>query len=169
MKPLLPEVWLRGPVPGVASALQPVAHALLQAVEDLERLTSDLDSHELWTMPGGAATVGFHLRHMTGSLDRLIAYARGDALTEEQRATLAAEKEHTPEVSAGELLGQFNATVETALDQLRSTAPESLDDARPVGRAGHLSTVRGLLYHAGEHTARHTGQISTSIRVLRGS
>src|SRR5690606_4956297 len=92
----LPEIWLRGPVPGVAPALQPVAHALLQAREDVGRLALPLTPEELWQMPGGAASIGFHLRHMAGSLDRLLTYARGEALTEAQRAALAVEKDVTP-------------------------------------------------------------------------
>jgi uncharacterized damage-inducible protein DinB len=51
--------------------------------------------------------------------------------------------------------------------------PEELEawiaeEPRPVGRAGYPSTVRGLLHHADEHTARHAGQISTTVRVLQG-
>ena len=166
--PIQPEVWLRGPVANVPPALQPVAHALLQAAEDLDRLTSELDPDDLWTSPGGAATVGFHLRHMAGSLDRLLTYARGEALSEAQRAALATEKERAPQVSAEELVRHFQAVVETALEQLRTTDVRTLDDARAVGRAGHPSTVRGLLHHAGEHTARHAGQVSISVRILRG-
>jgi hypothetical protein len=51
---------------------------------------------------------------------------------------------------------------------LRSTDTHLLDDARAVGRAGLPSSVLGLLYHAGEHTARHAGQVATTARILRG-
>jgi len=37
-----PEVWLRGPVEGVPALLQPVAHALLQAQEELKRLKDQM-------------------------------------------------------------------------------------------------------------------------------
>jgi uncharacterized damage-inducible protein DinB len=167
--PSRPEVWLRGPVPGVPAPLQPVAHALLQAVEDADRLTAELATDVLWTRPGGAASVGFHLRHMAGSLDRLMTYARDEPLTEAQRAVLSEEKEHTPEVGAAELLERLRSTVDRALEQLRSTDPETLDDSRLVGRAALPSSVRGLLHHAGEHTARHAGQISSTVRILGGS
>lgn len=33
------EVWLRGPLPNIPSLLQPVAHALLQAREEVEALS----------------------------------------------------------------------------------------------------------------------------------
>jgi uncharacterized damage-inducible protein DinB len=164
----LPEVWLRGPVAGVPEPLQPVAHALLQAVEDADRLTADLGTDALWTRPGGAASVAFHLRHMAGSLDRLMTYARDEPLSEAQRTALAQEKEQTPAVEAAELLERLRIAVDRALEQLRATDAETLDDPRPVGRAALPSSVRGLLHHAGEHTARHAGQISTTVRVLSG-
>jgi hypothetical protein len=166
--PAQPEAWLRGPVPGVPEALQPVAHALVQAMEDAERLTTGLHPADLWTSPGGAATVGFHLRHAAGSLDRLLTYARGEALSDAQRRALATEKELTPDVGADELVGQLRAGTSRALAQLRTTPADRLDDHRPVGRAALPSSVRGLLYHAGEHTARHVGQISTTLTIMRG-
>jgi uncharacterized damage-inducible protein DinB len=163
-----PEAWLRGPVSGVPAQLQPVAHALIQALEDVERLAADATPAELWTAPGGAATVGFHLRHMAGSLDRLLTYARGEALSEAQRGALAAEKRATPAVAADALLTELRQGVDAAVAQLRATPEATLEDARAVGRAGLPSSVRGLLYHAGEHTVRHAGQVVTSLRILRG-
>jgi uncharacterized damage-inducible protein DinB len=162
------EVWLRGPVAGVPAPLQPVAHALLQALDDVERVSASLTGAELWSTPGGVASIGFHLRHMAGSLDRLLAYARGAALTEEQRAARATEKEPAPGVGAGELLTALRNSIENALAQLRETAPDRLDEERRVGRAGYPSTVRGLLHHAGEHCARHAGQVVTTAKLLRG-
>lgn len=55
----------------------------------------------------------------------------------------------------------------SALDQLRATDAAALDDPREVGRAGLPSSVRGLLHHAGEHAARHTGQVATTVKVVR--
>jgi uncharacterized damage-inducible protein DinB len=162
------EFWLRGSVPGVVAALQPVAHGLLQAVEDVERACAGVAGEDLWRRPGGAASAGFHLRHMAGSLDRLFTYARGGALTDVQRAALAAEKEVSPEVTAAELVDAFRSVVEAALAQLRATPDGGLDESRAVGRAGLPSSVRGLLHHGAEHTARHTGQLITTLKVVRG-
>jgi uncharacterized damage-inducible protein DinB len=162
-----PEFWMRGiAVDGISPALQPVAHALLQALEDLEEATSGLSGEQLWARPGGAASAGFHLRHLAGSLDRLTTYARGEALTEAQLAALRAEQE--PGEAADALLRHVRATVERALDQLRGTPDDSLDEPRFVGRARLPSSVRGLLYHAGEHTSRHTGQVVTTAKIVRG-
>jgi uncharacterized damage-inducible protein DinB len=162
-----PEFWMRGiQVDGIAPALQPVAHALLQAMEDLEAAASGLSVDELWARPGGAASAGFHLRHLAGSLDRLTTYARGEGLSDAQFAALRSEQE--PGAPADELLAHVSATVDRALDQLRATPDASLDEPRAVGRGRLPSSVRGLLYHAGEHTARHTGQVITTAKIVRG-
>src|SRR5688572_18727200 len=87
-----PEVWLRGPVPEIDPFLMPVAHALIQAKEDVDRMGPRLNADLLWQSPGGAAPVGFHLRHLAGSLDRLFTYARGEQLSEAQRRAMTDEK-----------------------------------------------------------------------------
>jgi len=165
-----PEPWLRGPVDGVPPLLQPVAHALLQAVEDVRRVVTTLGDEALWAKPGGAASIGFHVRHAAGSLDRLFTYARGEMLSETQLATL--KRETAPEeqgsASATDLVAAFEAQVERALAQLRETREETLTERREVGRARLPSTVLGLLFHGAEHTIRHVGQTITTAKVVRG-
>lgn len=166
--PTLPEVWMRGPVPEIPPMLQPVAHALLQAVEEIHQFVGPLSAEQLWAHPGKAASVGFHVRHAAGSLDRLFTYARGEALSEEQRAFLAAEAEPgSPPDEASSLAAAFEAQVGRALSQLRGTDESSLLEARGVGRLQLPSTVLGLLFHAAEHTSRHVGQIVTTAKVVR--
>ena len=41
--PALPDPWLRGPVEGIPALLQPVAHALIAAGEDIERAVAGLE------------------------------------------------------------------------------------------------------------------------------
>ena len=165
-----PEVWLRGPVPEVPPLLQPVAHALLQAVEEVRRVVSPLSPGQLWVRPGGVASVGFHVRHAAGSLDRLLTYARGEALSAEQRAFLAAEAEPgSPPEPAATLVSAFERQVGHALAQLRATRESTLLEARGVGRLQLPSTVVGLLVHAAEHTQRHVGQIVTTARIARAA
>lgn len=163
-----PEVWLRGPVAGVPAPLQPVAHAIIQSLEEAEGVLGSLAPGNLWKSAGGAATIGFHVRHMAGSMDRLFTYARGEALSEERRAALRAEKEASPEVTAAELLAGLAHASEHALAQLRATPEETLDEPRYVGRDRLPSSVRGLLHHAGEHMARHAGQVITTAKILAG-
>ena len=161
-----PEVWLRGPLLEYAPALMPIAHALLQAREDVERVATDATAEELWQRPGHTASAGYHLQHLAGSLDRLLTYARGESLDEAQHATRT--QEGTPGMSGPVLVPAVLAQIDRALDQLRRTPVERLEEAREVGRARLPSTVLGLLFHAAEHTARHVGQLITTLRVVRG-
>ena len=162
-------VWLQGAVPGVPDLLQHVAHALIECADDVRNLLDRLPADRVWARPKGAASVGFHVRHSMGSLDRLFTYARGEALTAAQLATLAGEKQmDASTASAAQLQADFATGVEHALEQLRRTSPETLLQRREVGRARLPSTVIGLLSHAGEHTYRHIGQAITTARVIAG-
>jgi uncharacterized damage-inducible protein DinB len=164
--PTAPEAWLAGPLPGIDPLLMPAAHALVQARLDLARAAAGLTAEELWLRIGGTASIGFHLRHLAASTDRLLTYARGMALSEEQRQTLATEKAETgPDVET--LLRSVATAIDAALAQLRETPRESLLEERRVGRAGRPSTVLGLLFHAGEHAARHAGQVVTTAKLVR--
>jgi uncharacterized damage-inducible protein DinB len=165
-----PEAWLRGPIDGVPVLLMPVAHALLQALEEAEHAAADLDTRALWMRPAGVASVGFHLRHIAGVLDRLFTYARGRPLDEAQLAAIAAEKEPgEPPEGVKSLLRKLRAAVERAVDQLRDTPADSVLEPREVGRRKLPSTVQGLLFHAAEHAQRHTGQLIVTARVIRGA
>ena len=162
-----PEVWLRGPLPGIPSLLQPVAHSLLQCREELTKALAGRTPEQIGQRAGSAASIGFHARHAAGSLDRLFTYARGEQLSAAQLAALAAES--TPldmPTAAAALTAAFEAAVEHALEQLRETSDASLLDAREVGRAKLPSTVIGLLFHAAEHTQRHVGQLVTTRKIL---
>jgi uncharacterized damage-inducible protein DinB len=166
--PSLPEVWLRGPLPKVPALLQPVAHALLQAREEITEIMADFPAEKLAERPLGLASVGFHLRHLAGVLNRTFTYARGEALSPAQLAYLAAEGQpptHPGEVL--ELVDAFARQVDAALAQLIATPEATLPEWRGVGRAQLPSTVIGLLVHAAEHTTRHVGQLLVTARVVR--
>ncbi len=159
------EAWLEGPLEGVDPYLMPVAQALVQVGRDLERLAG-LAPETLWDRPGGAASVGFHLRHVAGVLDRLLTYARGETLGEEQMKALRAEGEpDDPPAGAEALVREARAAVGRALAQVRATPREALLEPRGVGRRQLPSTVLGLLHHAAEHAVRHTGQALTTARI----
>jgi hypothetical protein len=162
-----PEVWLRGPIPGVPTALQPAAHALLQAQEDFARVAAGLSTDALWARPGGVASVGFHIRHAAGSVDRLLTYSRAESLTREQLDALAVEGEPgDPPADASDLTAAFGDRVLRAIAQFRATDPATLGDARAVGRGRLPSTVGVLLFHAAEHAQRHAGQAITTARIV---
>ena len=163
-----PEAWLSGPVEGVTPYLLPVAHALVQVRRDLEA-TAGLTPDQLWARRGGVASVGFHLKHVAGVLDRLLTYARAEELSEEQMQALRNEGQPgEPPAAVAALIADARAAIDRALDQVRATAPASLLEPRAVGRQRLPSTVLGLLYHAAEHATRHAGQAVTTIAILRG-
>ena len=160
------EPWLRGPLPGVPALLQPVAHALVQAREEVPEFVADVSGAALWARPAGRASVGFHLQHLAGVLDRLLTYARGEALADDQLAALRAEGVPHPALTTGGLVSAFEDAVDRALGQVRATNPATLLEARAVGRDRVPSTVLGLLVHAAEHTQRHAGQLLVTAAVV---
>ncbi len=161
------EVWQRGPINGIPAILQPVAHALLQAREEVNELTKDFPDQLLWQSLGPVATAGFHLQHVTGVLDRLFTYARGETLNSNQLQALADESNPNQAVmTVAYLVKNFNEQVDVALTQLKNTDSNQLTEVRTVGRAKIPSTMLGLLFHAAEHTQRHVGQLLVTIKVL---
>ena len=162
----MPEVWLRGPVPGYEPLILPAAHSLLQVKEDIEALTDSVRPLDLWARPGGAASIGFHVRHIGASLDRLLTYARGEMLTADQMNALASEGDDTG--SLQEVAAIAIASIDRALAQLRATPADMFFAERKVGRAGLPSTTIGLIFHAAEHAGRHAGQAVTTARILNG-
>ena len=163
----LPEVWQRGPVAGYEPLLMPVVHALMQVREDLESLVPLIPSKNVWLRPGGAASIGFHVRHAGGALDRLFTYARGELLTDAQRAALREEgAPGDPPASLDSVVSDVGQIIDRALKQLADTPKESLLDERKLGRAGLPTTVLGLLFHAAEHSTRHVGQAITTAKIV---
>ena len=173
------EAWLSGPIAGVDPMLLPAAHALVQARTDILAAASTLGAVQLWAKPGGAASVAFHLCHVEGSIDRLLTYTRGAQLDDAQRRQLEeervigaftwnAERMQGSPRSHAQLLRGVSTSIERALQVLTDTDPGALHVPRLVGRAGLPSTVFGLLFHVAEHTQRHTGQIVTTAKVVRG-
>lgn len=160
------EVWLRGSVDGFDPMVMPVVHSLLQAREDIEALERSVAAEHVWTTPGGAASIGFHVRHLGGALDRLFTYARGEKLDDAQKAF--ARGEEAPGDPLADVVRRTNATIDVALAQLRATRSVDLLTPQAVGRAGLPSTTLGLLFHAAEHCTRHAGQAITTARILAG-
>jgi hypothetical protein len=160
------EVWLSGPVPGVAPLLQPVAHALMAAKAEVEALAPPVPIDVLWERRGGAASAGFHLLHLAGALDRLFTYARGEALSDEQKAAARAEAQDHSSKDGHALVAIVSAQIERAMAQIRATDPATLLDERKIGRAGLPSTVIGCLFHGAEHSTRHAGQFISTVKIL---
>jgi hypothetical protein len=164
-----PEPWLRGPLTGFSRRTMPAAHALMQSREDLETHAGGLTVEEIWREPGGAPSAGFHLRHIDGSIDRLLTYTAGRDLTEEQFQFLAAERlPGNPPTDARTLIAAAHARIEEAINVIRATPDEILFEGRTVGRARLPTYALGLLFHIAEHTQRHTGQLIATAKIARG-
>jgi hypothetical protein len=162
------EAWQRGPVPGFEPLLMPIVHTLIQVRDDLHRLAARVPPEHVWQRPGGAASIGFHVRHTGGALDRLFTYARGESLSDAQRAAMKDEGlPGEPPATMATLVRDVDRVIGRALEQVRTTSTSTLLEERKVGRAGLPSTVLGLLFHAAEHCTRHVGQAITTALVLR--
>ncbi|MEP6926278.1 MAG: DinB family protein [Ginsengibacter sp.] len=164
------EVWQRGPVENIPPLLQPVAHALLQAREELHEMMNDFPEKLLWERPAGVASPAFHLQHLTGVLDRLFTYARKESLTAAQLHALSIEGNQRETVSSiTELTGLFNKQVDISINELSIVNIDELNEVRTIGREKIPTTLIGLYVHAAEHTMRHMGQLLVTVKVLKDS
>lgn len=159
------EAWLSGKLEGFAPVLMPTAHALVQAIVDLEKIHLTYD--ELLAKPNNSPSVAFHLRHIAGSVDRLLTYAKDENLSEKQFEFLKLETAETSDLSAEELINQAILSIENALEFIKEVSPDILFEDRLVGRKKLPTNVFGLLFHIAEHTARHIGQAVTTAKIVR--
>ena len=160
-----PEPWLRGPIPGVHPSLAALLYSFQQAREDLARWTEGLTPAQIWARPQGLAPVGFQLRHIAGSTDRLATYLTGKTLSEEQLSAL--QKEMEPGASHDELLAAIAQVFDRVEMQVRGVDPATLAEPRAVGRQALPTTVTGLLTDIAEHLQRHVGQAIVTAKLAR--
>ena len=160
------EFWLRGPIPNIPDALQPAAHALLQSEKELKEYAANFPKELLWAKANGRASVGFHMNHLIGVLDRLLTYAKGESLSKEQFNFLKQEGTFNLRTEVSDLQEQFSSKVAEALQYFESIPESSLSEKRTVGRKKLPTTLLGLLFHAAEHSQRHIGQWLVTVSVL---
>ena len=160
------EPWLRGPIEGVPALLAPVLYSLRQVREDLARHTEGLTVGQIWQSPHGAGSVGFHLRHIAGSTDRLMTYLQGVCLSDRQMAAAASEQD-AGGAGREELLAGIDGVFQRLEAVVRSIDPATLPEARFVGRKRLPTTVAGLLAHIAEHAQRHVGEVIVLARAAR--
>ena len=158
------EPWLRGTLTEFPAEQRAILHALALAREDISQWCRSLTEEEMHARPYALASVAFQVRHIAGSLDRLLTYAEGNSLNAAQLKTLAAEM--LPEGSREEILAKFEAGVGDAERRIRAIGFASWQEPRQVGRKKLPTTVAGLLIHCAEHTQRHVGQAITTAKVL---
>ena len=161
------EWWQRGPIEGVPAVLQPVAHILLQVRASVAEMVAGLSEDEWSRRAAGIAFAAFHVRHITGVIDRLFTYARGQALSAEQLAAIKLEGGQLAVGDVARVLETLSNQIDAAIAELKTVDVTTLGDFRGVGRAQLPSTVVGCLVHGAEHAMRHVGQLSVTIRVVR--
>lgn len=160
------EVWLQGEkTAGLSPLLQPVADALLESYEEIKTFMTGFPEELLWEKPAGSASVGFHLKHIPGVIDRLLTYAEGKKLTDQQFTELKDESVEG-NITQNALLTRLQKCVHNGVERLKAIPEPLLPQTRTVGRAGLPSTVIGLCFHAAEHSMRHTGQLLVTVRWL---
>jgi uncharacterized damage-inducible protein DinB len=160
-----PEPWLRGTLANLPAIIRAVLHALELAREDIERWCGDLSDLEIHERPFGLPSVAFQLRHIGGSLDRLLTYADARELTTEQMSALSGE--WSADESAASVLRGCLATLDKGMARVRAFAGRDFEEYRVVGRKRLPTSLGGLLVHVADHTQRHVGQAITTAKVLR--
>ena len=166
-KNCLPEPWLRGTLAEVPAVARGVLHALELAQEDANKWCGGLSDAQIHARPAGLPSVAFQLRHIAGSLDRLLTYAEGRALSEEQLQTLKAESK--TDASTEEILAELEAAIIRGSLRVRALASEDYAVPRGVGTKHLQTTLGGLLVHIADHTQRHVGQAITTAKLVSTS
>lgn len=160
-----PEPWMRGPIEGLEPLVAPVFYSFTQVREELAYYTEGLNTDQVWRQVNGLPALGFHLRHIAGSVDRLMTYLMEGEISAEQIAYLKSEGESGG--SLDELLAGVDAAFAKAEGQLRTIKGESIHEPRYIGRKRLPTSVLGLLVHISEHTQRHLGQSITTAKLVR--
>jgi uncharacterized damage-inducible protein DinB len=158
------EPWLRGSLMEVGAVVRGVIHALLLAEEDVAKWCGELTDGELNERPLGLPSVGFQLRHIARSLDRLLTYAEGAQLSGEQIAALQSEMDEG--ATREGLFAEFEAAIESSMRRVRELAVVDPELPRGVGKKQLPTSVGGLLVHVADHTQRHVGQAITTTKVM---
>jgi uncharacterized damage-inducible protein DinB len=161
------EPWLRGTLTDLPAVHRAVVHALELAREDIDKWCGDLSDAELNAQVSGIPPVAFQLKHIFGSMDRLLTYAEGSALTSEQIGTMKSELD--PATSGNEIFAELHAAFERSMQRIRVLAAANLEELRTVGRKQLPTSVGGLLVHVADHTQRHVGQAITTAKLVRAA
>ncbi len=161
-----PEPWLRGMLPGVNPFIAPLFYSFQQAREDLARFTEGLSTEQIWARHGEVNSLGRELRHIAGSVDRLMTYLEGGLLSEQQLAEMKSEAEAG--ASRDDLLRSIDQSFARAEAIAGAIPTEQLAEPRFVGRKRLPTTAVGLIFHIAEHTQHHVGYAAAAAKLARG-
>ena len=170
---LYTEPWLRGTHTDVPAAGRAVLHSLELALDDLTKWTTGLTDAEIHSQPLGLATIAFQLRHIAGSIDRILTYAEGNQLSAEQLAALKSEQIGAEQGNAGnkatlaELLAEVETSFSNAAERVRVLATADLNTPRAVGRKQLPTSIGGAMIHVADHTMRHVGLVIATAKILK--
>jgi uncharacterized damage-inducible protein DinB len=143
----------------------PLFHSFAMVREDLALHTEGLTNDDVWRRTGSLPSLGFHLRHIAHSVDRLVTYLCGAQLSDAQIATLKQEADSG--ATLAELLADVDEKLSDAERRVRAIDAGMLQQPRYIGKKRLPSTVFGLLVHVAEHTQRHLGQAITTAKLAR--
>ncbi len=163
----IPEPWLRGTLTEVPAVGRGVLHALELAWEDARKWCGGMSDAQIHARLAGLPSVAFQLRHIAGSLDRLLTYAEGRALSDEQVRALKAETQ--PQGSVQGIMAELEVAIKLGILRVRALATEDLSLPRSVGSKCLPTTLGGLLVHVADHTQRHVGQAITTAKLVSAS
>jgi uncharacterized damage-inducible protein DinB len=162
------EPWLSGTDADVPAAGRAVLHALDLSLDDLTKWTAGLTDAEIHAQPLGLTSIAFHLRHIARSVDRILTYAEGGQLSQEQLAALKTEQGGEGKLEPlSELLAEVEIAFNDAADRIRVLATADLNTPRFVGRKQLPTSIGGAMIHVADHTQRHTGQVVTTAKVVK--
>lgn len=97
---------------------------------------------------------------------QIIHLRKREQLCEQQFVYLANEGIKENEITFQSLLTALQKQVALSIKILQKIKPETLLETRYVGRKKIASTQLGLLFHATEHTMRHTGQLMVTLKMI---
>ncbi len=160
------EAWLDGRLEDLSAVKMPAAHALAQSKYELEN-ANILSTEEMLKRPHNISSAAFHLRHIAGSIDRLLTYTRGENLNVKQFDFLKTETSESSDLNFEELKNSAVKAIDDALEFLKNISEKDLLEARFVGREKLETNVFGLLFHIAEHTVRHVGQFVTTAKIVK--
>lgn len=165
VSPPYTEPWLCGTHTDVPAAGRAVLHALELAADDLLKWTEGLTDAEIHSSPLGLNPIAVQLRHIAGSVDRILTYAEGNQLSTEQLVALKAEG--SGEEPLDVLMAAVRASFDRAAERVRALAVADLETPRVVGRKQLPTSLGGTLIHVADHTQRHIGQVVVTAKVIR--
>jgi len=158
------EPWMSGALIDVHPVIAALLYSFQHARTDLDAWTKDLSIEDLSRSVLGLASVCFHIRHIAGSVDRLLTYARGEQLSSAQLSLL--RDEAGAGMSREALFKLLDDVFERAGSTVRRLDPAGLGDTREVGRKRIRVPLATLLVHIAEHTQRHVGEAIITAKVV---